>query len=245
MRLSKSNVGSFLNDTPMNHFSYADDMCIISPSVAGLRSLLSICEEYASEHDILFNAKKSVCMIFKTNFVDVYNVPKFYLCGDLLKFVEEYKYLGHIICNDLNDDRDIKRQYQNICMKVNMLKRKFYKCSVEVKIQLFQSFCMNIYCISLWSHFHTAFLNKMKVMYNNAFRNIMGLAYNCSASNMFVSHRVLSFKELLRKSMYSLLSRLKVSENSLVQSILGSDLLFNSDLLRLWYRQLYMNYNVP
>ena len=241
IKLADANVGCQLNGTSMNNFSYADDMCVISPSVAGLRKLLSICEEYASEHDIIFNAKKSMCMIFKTKTMKIYNMPKFYLSGNVLEFVDEFKYLGHMVCSDLNDDCDIKRQYQSICRKVNMLKRKFYKCSIDVKIQLFQSYCMNVYCVSLWSTHHVASLKRMQVMYNNAFRIIMGYEYNCSASNMFVSNRVLSFKECMRKSMFGLFNRLKCSDNSLVNSVLSSDLLFTSKLLHRWYDELYVN----
>ena len=42
----------------------------------------------------------------------------------------------------------------------------------------------------------------------------MGYGYNCSASNMFVTNKVLSFKECMKKSMYTLLNRLKDSDNN-------------------------------
>ena len=240
--LSEAGVGCTLNGVPFNNFSYADDMCIISPSVAGLRKLLSICELFASEHDILFNIKKSVCMIFKTKCLKIYNTPKFYLNGNLLEFVDEFRYLGHMVCNDLNDDSDIKRQYRSICRKVNMLKRKFYKCSFEVKIQLFQSYCMNIYCVSLWSNCGVSSLNKMKIMYNNAFRILMGFNSRCSASDMFVKNNVNCFYELRRKSIYSLFKRLRESDNNLVNTIMCSDLWYNSSLLKHWYKEIYVNF---
>lgn len=242
-KLSEASVGCALNGVPFNNFSYADDMCIISPSAAGLRKLLLICENFASEHDILFNAKKSVCMIFRTKFLKIYNTPNFYLNGNILEFVDEFKYLGHMICNDLNDDCDIKRQYRSICRKVNMLKRKFYKCSFEVKIQLFQSYCMNIYCVSLWSNCGISSLNKMKIMYNNAFRILMGFNSRCSASNMFVKNNVRSFYEMRRNSIYSLFKRLRESENQLVCTIISSDLWYNSSLLKNWYNEIFVNFN--
>ena len=49
----------------LNHIFYADDLCIMSASPAGFQSILNICEKYASDNDIVFNGKKSVCIVFK------------------------------------------------------------------------------------------------------------------------------------------------------------------------------------
>ena len=43
---------------------YADDMCILSPSVKGLQRLLNICSAYCTEWDIGLNAKKTKNMFF-------------------------------------------------------------------------------------------------------------------------------------------------------------------------------------
>ena len=39
-------------------YCVADDLDIVSPTLFGLRQIIEICEEYASEMDILFNPKK-------------------------------------------------------------------------------------------------------------------------------------------------------------------------------------------
>ena len=39
-------------------FGYADDLDIVSPTLFGIRQIIEICEEYASEMDLLFNQKK-------------------------------------------------------------------------------------------------------------------------------------------------------------------------------------------
>ena len=49
----------------LNHILYADDLCIMSASPAGLQSILNIYEKYASDNDIIFNGKRSVCIVFK------------------------------------------------------------------------------------------------------------------------------------------------------------------------------------
>ena len=66
-RLSTSNVGCFIDGTCMNHFFYADDICLLAPSAISLQELINICATYGEEHDILYNPLKSKCMIIKPN----------------------------------------------------------------------------------------------------------------------------------------------------------------------------------
>jgi len=57
-----------------------------------------------------FNVNKTVCMIFKPvnsryAICDIFSA--FNASGQLLSFVIQYKYLGHVIRNDLCDDKDV------------------------------------------------------------------------------------------------------------------------------------------
>ena len=58
-------IGCATGNVIINHLIYADDIVLISPSVKGLNKLLLTCEQYAKDHDILFNPNKSVSMIVK------------------------------------------------------------------------------------------------------------------------------------------------------------------------------------
>ena len=60
-------AGCKITDQIINHLFYADDLVRMRPSQRGLQDLLSICEKYASRHDIKFNAKKSVVVIRRSN----------------------------------------------------------------------------------------------------------------------------------------------------------------------------------
>ena len=59
-----------------------------------------------------------------------------------LKFVPEFKYLGHIINNTFSDDDDVKREIRNLFVRSNILIRRFGKCSTTVKLQLFKAYCL-------------------------------------------------------------------------------------------------------
>ena len=80
-------------------------MCLISPSPNALQTLLNICNEYATSHDIVFNTKKTVCMYIKSKKLKLHNVPNIYLNHNVLEYVTSYKYLGCIITDTLNDHR--------------------------------------------------------------------------------------------------------------------------------------------
>ena len=72
---------------------YADDLCIVSLSSAGLQKLLSICDEYCASHST-FNVKKSVCMFFICTVNKHCENSTVFLSGNHIDFVQEVKYLG-------------------------------------------------------------------------------------------------------------------------------------------------------
>ena len=45
---------------------YADDLCCFVGSAGGLQDLLDVCSNYAKLHDIVYNCKKTVGMIFSS-----------------------------------------------------------------------------------------------------------------------------------------------------------------------------------
>ena len=55
--LNKSTIGGSLGRMRINHLLYADDLCIVSLSSAGLQQLLSICDQYCASHSITFNVR--------------------------------------------------------------------------------------------------------------------------------------------------------------------------------------------
>ena len=60
--LNKSSIGGSIDGKRINHMLYADDLCIVSLSSAGLQQLLSICDQHCAMHSITFNVITSVCM---------------------------------------------------------------------------------------------------------------------------------------------------------------------------------------
>ena len=132
--LNNVNAGCFMGTTLINNLMYADDLVILATSHVGLSMLLSVCSDYGLEHDIKFNSAKSNILIFCCKKVKDIHVPRFELNDNILPRVNQCKYLGHVINDDLRDDNDIARQYKRIYAQGNALIRKFYMCSAHVKL---------------------------------------------------------------------------------------------------------------
>ena len=94
LELNATTLGCKMGGIQMNNFSYADDMVILAPSVKALRKLISTCEFYAIENDIIYNVKKTEYMIFKPSSMRISEFPPLYLYGKLLKLVSQTCYLG-------------------------------------------------------------------------------------------------------------------------------------------------------
>ena len=75
-----------------------------------LQCLLDIIDKAVVDIDMSFNTKKTVCMIFNPHVKHklISGIfPQFHLAGCKLSFVPNFKYLGHIIDNRLQDDDDV------------------------------------------------------------------------------------------------------------------------------------------
>ncbi|RVE50554.1 hypothetical protein evm_004781 [Chilo suppressalis] len=103
-------AGCSIDGDNINNISYADDMVLLSPSISALPSLLHVCETYAKVHGLKYNTTKSEIMLFTAGNNTPQNVPPVRLCGEELLRVQQYRYLGHILTEDLKDDQDIERE---------------------------------------------------------------------------------------------------------------------------------------
>ena len=76
-----------------------------------------------------------------------------------------------------NSDVDLNRPVRKLYDNVNVLLRKFSKCSVNVKCVIFKTYCSNLYCVSMWFGCIKAALKKLKIAYNNSLRRFMFLIW--------------------------------------------------------------------
>ena len=143
--INKSRICCNIGSIFVNLLAYADDMVLLAPSWYALQMLLDGIQTEADAINMTFNTTKTVCMVFNPrlkNRIVTENYPPFQLSGCLLAYVTSFKYLGHIIENDLSDDRDINREIKSLYTRTNILIRRFSRCSIGVKIKLFKTYCI-------------------------------------------------------------------------------------------------------
>ncbi|XP_034824105.1 uncharacterized protein [Maniola hyperantus] len=141
------------------------------------------------------------------------------LSGVSLDTVEQFRYLGHVITTDLKDDADVERERRALSIRANMIARRFARCSTGVKVTLFRAYCTSLYTCSLWVNYTKKRYSDLRVLYNNAFRMLMGLPRFCSASGMFADARIDCFYTNVRKRCASLVRRVRDSPNTILQMI--------------------------
>ena len=170
--LLSSNTGCNINGQCINHILYADDTVIMAPSPHSLQNLLNVCDNYAQDNDIKYNEKKTVMMCFKPSGMNNLNIPIFTLNGKILKFVNEYKYLGVTITENLSDNEDIMRSTRYIYGAGNVLISKFKKCSDDVKVGLFKTYCSNLYGCHMWCRYYKYNFHRINVAHKQIFKKI-------------------------------------------------------------------------
>ena len=136
-----------------------------------MQELLNVCHSYSIEHSLLYNGNKSYSLCFKPTSIK-FERPCFYLGEKIIPKVTQCKYLG-VIISDHNCDADLKRQMRKFYNNANMLIRKFFKCSVDVKCYLFKTYCSTMYCSAMWFDTTKYAMKKIKVAYNNSLRRLL------------------------------------------------------------------------
>lgn len=240
VKLNSLPIGCTVNETTINNLCYADDMVLISPSVQGLQRLIDTCRQYAEEFDIIYNETKTQCMSLLPRSLKHIAEPQIFLGSHRLEFVHEFPYLGHIITDDLKDTADIEQRRRKLCAAGNMIARRFAFCHRDVKLLLFRSYCYSIYGCSLWTNYTRETMRRITVVHNDILRRLTNTPRYHSATQMFIENHLDNLKIIVRRTMSSLVTRVRNSSNSLIQSILRSEARRKSKLWERWENEAFV-----
>jgi len=218
--LSKANIGCFIGKSYVGALAYADDLVLIAPSASAMRKMLAICDTYAADYCMSFNAQKSKCLVFLSN-ERRYLRPllldnSFFIGSKPIEFVSSFSHLGHVITDNRDDGPDITKRSGDFIGQVNNLLCFFGKLSSDVKARLFRSFCTSYYGCELWDLSHRNLLN-FCTAWRKGLRRAWNLPYRTHCVLLpLLSNCIPIFDELCRRSL------------KFVQSCLSH----NSDLVR-------------
>lgn len=183
-RLSDAGVGCYMGGTFVGVLAYADDVVLIAPTPSAMNRLLSICDEFAVEYNVLFNSSKSKCIYFHPKsrlnmLLYRYNVSdlNFTINGNVIEFVDSYKHLGHVISSDLADDADISEKRAVFIGQANNVLCYFANLGAAVKYRLFTVYCTSFFGCELW-RINYDYFDGICTAWRRAVRRIWSLPYN-------------------------------------------------------------------
>ena len=96
-----------------------------------------------------------------------------------------------------------------------MIVRRLAFCNVDTKIQLFISFCHNIYRGSLWTNYTVECMRRLTVVHNDILRKLTKSPRFRSASELFAQLNLTNLKSIIRKSVSGLVLRLEKAQTLL------------------------------
>ena len=109
-----------------------------------------ICESFAQEYDLLFNAKKTVCILFSGRSRRFSNAPPLYMNNVLLKWTKSAKHLGSIVTYDLTESEEITQKRNDFIGRANSVISNFKHVDRNVSSRVFMSQCCHLFGSQVW-----------------------------------------------------------------------------------------------
>ena len=123
---------------------FADDLCLLAPTLKALNKMIEKCAEYCREYGLTFNASKSKVVVFSKSATNYEKLVPIVLNGSKVDFVDSVTYLGTTIMNNkgfsFSSTNDLSKFYR----ASNSILRAINKPSEEVLIHLLYSCCIPI-----------------------------------------------------------------------------------------------------
>ena len=202
--LSRAGVGCQIGYHFVGALAYADDITLIAPTATAMRTMLRICDIFAAEFDVLFNASKSKWLAIIPNsrhsLSDIIKDCSFYVGGNHIDLVDKFIHLGHVISSSLADNDDIEARKSDFTAQVNNMSCFFSKLDVFTRFRLFRSYCTCYYGSELWL-LSCSSIESLCIAWRKALRTVWRLPYRTHSFLLPLISNVLPlFDEICRRS---------------------------------------------
>ena len=148
-RLEETGVGCHMGSRFTGALAYADDITLLAPCKSTLSILVSVCEKYASEFDILFNGSKSKLLFFKGRFSNGME-SGIMVNGELVNISNNAVHLGHTISSSDRESISLTAK-SSFWKSFNSFISNFGHTYFFIKCSLFKQFCCSFYGSPLWN----------------------------------------------------------------------------------------------
>ena len=186
--VEKLKVEILINKTKLDIILYADDVLLVSTSVADLMKQLEIVGNYGCKYGIKYNPDKSLYMVFNENYYSKKKKKKTKITLDnqIIKQVSKMKYLGMEISSD-NKNKSQLESRRSIAiaasMKLKSLGLFTNQIHANMKAQLYKTYIRPILLYGT----KTPTLSNQELIYlkrteGTIIKNILNVSSRCKTS---------------------------------------------------------------
>jgi hypothetical protein len=143
-------------------------------------------------------------------------LPYVTLCGHALSWVQDFKYLGNWISNNLTEEVEINKKVGNFYGNVNKLYSSFKCTGVSHIVTLFNSYCCHFYGSQAW-RLCDRNIDKIYKAWNKSVRHICNLPYNTHTYFLPFLVRTLYVRDILYTRSANMMNNMLNSTNSAVK----------------------------
>ena len=105
---------------------------------------------------------------------------------------------------------------RTLYIRSNKLIRMFSycTCTIDVKMELFRSYCSSSYCCSLWSDYQKSTYRNSTVTFT-----MENLHWRCSASAIDVNYNLPSLETVIIRNLFRFIQRLFIGQNLIIRAL--------------------------
>ena len=202
---------------------FADDIMLLSPSVTSLQSLLHICETELSYLELAINSKKSYCLRvgprYSNNCANLIS-----LNGNLIEWVSLVRYLGVFIKSARTFKCCLDRAKRSFFGSFNSIYGKIGgTTSEEVIIHLINTKCLPVLLYSTEAIYLTkSDLKSLEFTFRRLLFKIFRTSSVDIVNNACTYFCISSVSDIIVKRQRNFMSKLKISDNQLILTIIHS-----------------------
>ena len=148
-RLEETGVGCHMGSRFTGALGYADDITLLAPCKSALSILVSVCEKYASELDILFNGSKSKLLFFKGRLSNGIE-SGIMINREIVNISDNAVHLGHTISSSDRESISLTAK-SSFWKSFNSFITNFGHTYSFIKCSLFKQFCCSFHGSPLWN----------------------------------------------------------------------------------------------
>ncbi len=141
--LENSGVGCYMGGVFAGTIGYADDLKLLTPCVIALNILVDICKIYTAKYDVMFNAKKSLSIMYKCTWRK-HPDPNIYINNIKVPRVNEVIHIGHNLSEDVFKFHALK-YVSDFNRQCNMYFANFKYANSNIRNVLFHKYCTAFY----------------------------------------------------------------------------------------------------